>query len=359
MNITIVGAGNIGTQFAVHCAEKGHRVVVFGSKPELVNNELCIVDENDRVVHKGRILYATNNNEKAFKAADIIFVTVPAFCMEQISKDIYPYASSNLKIGLIPGTGGGECAFRKCIEKGATVFGIQRVPSTARLVEYGKSVKAIGYRKQLQLASIPQKAGQECGRIMQDIFGMDVNVLDNYLNITLTPSNSVLHTTRLSVLFNDYASGKIYNEVPYMFETWDDKSSELLIQCDKEVQKICQELYPIDLKNVKSLREHYESYSINEMTKKLSSIRGFKGALAPMVETEHGYVPDLKSRLFVADFSYGLSILIQIGNFLHIEVPYMKKVLNWYHGIMLEKEEFEYKKYGILEKKDLISFYSI
>lgn len=27
--ITIVGAGNIGTQAAVHCARKGHRVKIF------------------------------------------------------------------------------------------------------------------------------------------------------------------------------------------------------------------------------------------------------------------------------------------------------------------------------------------
>ncbi|MBR4376501.1 MAG: NAD(P)-binding domain-containing protein, partial [Spirochaetia bacterium] len=34
MKITIVGGGNIGTQFAIHCAEKGHDVVIFTSKPE-------------------------------------------------------------------------------------------------------------------------------------------------------------------------------------------------------------------------------------------------------------------------------------------------------------------------------------
>ena len=29
MNITIVGAGNIGTQIAVHAAAKGHSVTIF------------------------------------------------------------------------------------------------------------------------------------------------------------------------------------------------------------------------------------------------------------------------------------------------------------------------------------------
>lgn len=29
MKITIVGAGNVGTQFAVHCAEKRHDVIIY------------------------------------------------------------------------------------------------------------------------------------------------------------------------------------------------------------------------------------------------------------------------------------------------------------------------------------------
>ena len=34
MKITIVGAGNIGTQFAVHCAQKGHEVTIYTSNCE-------------------------------------------------------------------------------------------------------------------------------------------------------------------------------------------------------------------------------------------------------------------------------------------------------------------------------------
>lgn len=51
MNITIVGAGNIGTQFAVHCAEKHHKVIVYGSKPDKIGKELCIVNESGNTIH--------------------------------------------------------------------------------------------------------------------------------------------------------------------------------------------------------------------------------------------------------------------------------------------------------------------
>ena len=34
MNVTIVGGGNVGTQFAVHCSSTGNEVTIYTSKPE-------------------------------------------------------------------------------------------------------------------------------------------------------------------------------------------------------------------------------------------------------------------------------------------------------------------------------------
>ena len=124
MNITIVGAGNVGTQFAVHCAENGHKVTIYGSKPEKINRELTIINENDEVIHRGTIAKATNSEEEAFSNADLIFVTMPATLMKSNAAKIEPFARPGMKICIAPGTGGGECAFRRCIEKGATVFGV-------------------------------------------------------------------------------------------------------------------------------------------------------------------------------------------------------------------------------------------
>ena len=79
MNITIAGGGNVGTQFAVHCAKKGHQVTVYSSKPECFDNHLFIVDKTGAVIDESVIKGATDDDEKAFSTADLIFVTVPAF----------------------------------------------------------------------------------------------------------------------------------------------------------------------------------------------------------------------------------------------------------------------------------------
>lgn len=357
MNITIVGAGNIGTQFAVHCAEKGHSVTVYTSKPGKIAKELYIVNEYGKEIHCGTIKCATNDAAAAFESADLVFVTVPAFCMQDIADKIIPYSHSGMKIGLIPGSGGGECAFIKCLDNGATIFGIQRVPSVARLVEYGKCVKATGYRELLYAAALPNKETNVCSEIVGTLFDKSCIPLPNYLNLTLTPSNPLIHTTRLKTLFNDYYEGKTYDRVPLFYEEWDNAASELLLKCDDEVQNICNNIKQFDLSYIRSLRVHYESPTAEALTKKISGIPGFKGIAAPMLEVDGGYIPDLNSRYFTADFSYGLSILVQIAQFFNLDTPYMKNTLNWYCKIAVKKEEFRFENYGIKTIEDFLKFY--
>ena len=142
MKITIVGGGNIGTQFAVHCAEKGHEVIVYTSKPEVFGTRLNIVDDTGATTHEGSIRMATFDPEAAFRKADVIMVTLPANLMGGIAETIWAHTPSSTVIGVVPGSGGGECAFHKCIERGNVFFGIERVPAIARLIQKGKTVKA-------------------------------------------------------------------------------------------------------------------------------------------------------------------------------------------------------------------------
>lgn len=359
MKITIVGGGNIGTQFAVHCAEKNNDVIIYSSKFEKISKKLLIVNEKKEVIHKGIINKATNNDEEAFKDADLIFITLPAFMMNEIADKIYNFIRPGVKIAIIPGSGGGECAFKKCMKKGAIIFGLQRVPSVARLVETGKIVCATGYREKLYVASLPSKYAKECSEIVSDIFDMPCDLLPNYLNLTLTPSNQILHTTRLNIIFKNYKKGIFYNKLPLFYEDWNDDTSELLFKCDDEVQKICKAVREFDLTNVKSLKVHYESDTPNKLTSKIQSIKGFKGLKTPALEENGMFIPDLNSRYFTADFNYGLLILIQISNLLGIETLNMKSVWDWYEGIMIFQKKFSYEEYGIMTYDDFVEFYGI
>lgn len=357
MNITIVGGGNIGTQFAVHCANKEHNVIIYTSKFALFKKHLFIVDENDNITKEADIAEATDNPKKAFSNADLIFVTTPSFCIQNIAELINIYAPSSSLVCLVPGCGGGEFAFRDF--KGI-LFGMQRVPSVARVVLPGEKVKAVGYRKELFVSALNNKYTKICNEIIHNIFDIKCNEIPCYLNLTLTPSNPILHTTRLYSMFKDYCPEKVYETIPMFYEDWDNNASELLLKCDEEVQNICHTLDTLNLSYVVSLKKHYEANNAEDLTNKIRSIKGFKGIKTPMVmKTDgKGFIPDFSSRYFIADFAYGLIIFKEIADICKIQTPNIDELCNWYKALCPSIDLYDLKKYNIVNKSDLIEFYS-
>ena len=359
MKVTIYGGGNIGTQFAVHFAETGNDVIMFTSRPDKFSKHLTIVNRDGEVLHEGDIQKATSDSAEAFSDADVIFIIVPSFAMKTAALKVIPFVKEGAFIGIIPGNGGGEVAFKEAIDKGAIVFGLQRVPSVARLVEYGKSICATGYRKTLYTASLPKMYTDEACRILSDGLQMECEPLPDYLNLTLTPSNPILHTTRLMTLFKDYIPGEtVYKSVPLFYEAWSDETTELLFKCDDEVQGLCRELKDFDLSEVKSLKVHYENNTVKGFTQKIRSIEGFKGLPTPTVKIEGGFIPDLDSRYFTADFNYGLFVIIQVSDLVGYKMPNCQSVFDWYQKLKKpEYGEFSYREFGITDKASFEKFY--
>ena len=315
------------------------------------------MDETGVSIHEGWIRRAVSDPEQAFRTADLILVTVPAMMMRTTAELIFDHADVATFIGVVPGNGGSECAFRRCIERGNVFFGIERVPAIARLVQKGRTVMSNGYRKELHVASLPSKYAEKCADIIRRLFDIDTVVIPNFLNLTMTPSNPILHTTRLRTIFENWEKGVVYRKVPLFYEEWDDASSTLLIKCDDEVQGICKTFPDIDLRYVRSLKANYECQTVDEMTKKISSIAAFKGLKTPVIEVDGGFIPDLHSRYFTSDFSFGLAIIKQIAEFAGVPTPNIDATLSWYKSIAVETEEFRFEDYGIDDIEQFREFY--
>lgn len=357
MRVTVVGGGNIGTQLAVHCAEAGHEVTVYTSTPQAFGSHLNIVDDDGVTTHEGVISLATSDPEKAFGRAAVILVTVPATMMKSTACTIFENTSKDVLIGVVPGNGGGECAFRRCIERGNTFFALERVPAIARLVQKGRTVRSSGYRKELHVAAIPEKSADLCAEMVREIFRMPCKTIPCMLSLTLTPSNPILHTSRLYGLFRGWREGMVYDSVPLFYSEWDDRASEVLFQMNAEEQRICRALPEFKLSNVVSLTEYYQAPTIEAMTKKIRSIPAFRGLGTPVLHVDGGVIPNLKSRYFTADFSYGLSIIQQVGRMSRVETPVMDEVMRWYKSIAVVRDEFCFADYGIVNRRGLKAFY--
>lgn len=346
MNVTIIGGGNIGTLIAAELSRKNHIVTVYSSKPEKWHSKITVFGEtSDDFMFESEIYKSTNDIEIALKDAEFVWITHPSFEFSHLNEIMKDYVKPGMIIAVAPGSGGAEFAFRDLIKKGCILFGLQRVHSIARLEEYGKSVHMLGRKNKVHGAAIPYNMTNKVCKIVSDMFDMPCSPLKNYLSVTMTPSNPILHTTRLYSMFKDYKPGEVtYDKNELFYEGWNNYSSEMLIACDEEVQEVC-EAVNLDLKSVKSLKVHYESYSASDMTNKIRSIEAFKGLKSPMVEKDGRWIPDFSSRYFTADFSYGLKILIDIADLYNINVPNMKKVWNWYVSEDNPSSYFSLKSY--------------
>ena len=329
MRITVIGGGNIGTLMAAEISRKGHQVTICTSKPLLWSSQIEVYDKDNNFLFRSGDIKITSSYKEGVSDAEIIFITLPAHLLHGVAEEILPYVSAGQKIGIIPGGGGAEFSFGNIIKRGAELFCFQRVHCIARLKEYGKSVLALGRKQNIEIASIPAKSAIKICKVISEFFDMPCVATSNYLCSTMTPSNNVLHTSRLYTMFLNYSAGIAYPQNYLFYEEWTDEASTVMLELDRERKAVCNAL-PADLSRVKGIDEHYESFTPEDMTKKIKSIPAFKGILTPMVKVEGGYIPDFTSRYFTSDFSYGLKIIKDLAKVFEVETPKIDEVLNWY-----------------------------
>lgn len=356
MKITIIGGGNIGTLLAAEFSKKGYETYIFSSKNNGISN-IEVFNNNNEFLFKSNDIVITNDLEKSINGSKFIFITYPPELFEDISQKLDNKLDEGSYLGIIPGSGGCEFIFKNLINQGVTLFGLQRVHSIARIKDVGKSVYMLGRKDSININVFKNDNVDYVKNFLEDSLDMPCHILDNYLTITLSPSNQILHTSRLCCLFNDYVLGETYPDNILFYETWDDESSELLIKCDEELQKLCDKI-PFDLTEVKSLKDHYESHTISDMTNKISNIPAFKGLTSPMIQNDEGlWVPDFKSRYFASDFSYGLKIIIEIAKLYHTPTTYLEYVWDWFVNLENPKNYFSLNKYKINSKDEFEKHY--
>ena len=331
MRICIIGGGNIGTAMAIMAANSGKAdVVILTSDPQRWHYDLVMTDHVlGKSVH-AQVANITSDYEQAVNGSDMILITHPSFLVPNTLEQVSMHLKKPSIIGIIPGTGGAEFAAQKLLQSGHIFFGVDRVPCISRVTEYGKSVDA-SFKKSVRLCAIPGKETERICSLFSYIFGVGCFAVRNYLTITLTPSNPILHTSRLFALCQSHSQA-VWAAPPMFYQDWDDASSELLLQCDVELQELCGALSDIPL-DVIPLRIHYEADTVQAMTQKLRSLSALKSIPCPMMRVDGGYALDLASRYFTEDFPYGLCILKGFAAACRMSVPHMDMILRWYESM--------------------------
>lgn len=340
--ICVCGGGALGHIMLSVISSKGYDVSLLTNHPEKWSDRIVSRDLNGKE-YTGIICKISSDPRDVIPESDIIILCLPGFLIDEEIKKIKQYLKEDACIGSIVSSTGFFISALANLNDNAKLFGFQRVPFIARVEEYGKSAKLLGYKKSLNMAFYGIRDVDLIVTMFCRILDTPINVLGHVFEATLTNSNPLLHTTRLYTLFKDYNKGKIYPKEILFYEEWNDESSEILIECDNEFQRLLLTL-PVTKNSIPSLLEYYESDDKYSLTKKISSIEAFKKIKAPMNRVDGGYIPDISSRYFTEDIPYGLLLIKYIAQIRNIDTPNIDKVIDWCQNIMSKN----YIKDGIL-----------
>ena len=327
MVITVFGAGNLG----LACSAKlsgAHDVTLYTTRPHEPRETLRFQYEQGPV--EEATFNVTDNLEKAC-GAELILCTYPAFLRQQFIADVAPYLAPGTLLGFVPGYGGVEYFSQDLIARDVTVFGFQRVPYVCRSSWNDRFAHILSAKSRLYVAALPKAQTDAVAALMEELFGIPTQALKEFLAVTLVPSNPLLHTSGAYGIFKDYQSGDVYPEQLMFYEEWNDDTSRFLLSYDDELQAICRALAPLDLSEVVSLREYYESPTPEAMTAKLKSIEAFKVVKAPLRPLDGGgFVPNWGDRMFVEDYPFGVAIIKDIATMVGVDTPTIDTLLDFY-----------------------------
>lgn len=327
MNVCIIGGGSLGHVCAgVFASQEGVSVNIYTQHPQLWSRTICVTDINEKQ-YVGTMAIVSNVAQEVVVGADMVFLCLPGFLIEETLRSIKPYLSSETIVGSIVSSTGFFFAAHKVLPLTTKLFGFQRTPFIARTDKYGSSANLLGYKKEVAMACENIKDQESFRREVEWLFVTPTKLLNNFYEASLTNSNPILHTGRLYSMWRNWDS-QPYDHNILFYREWNDEASKYIIRMDREFMELLDRL-PVDKRNIPSLLTYYESQDAASLTRKISTIRAFEGITSPMKQAEGGWVPDFESRYFTEDFPYGLKFIKELAEEHGVETPTIDEVLVW------------------------------
>ena len=322
LNICICGGGSLGHVCAgVLASRHSVRVSILSGHPSDWGNIVSVTDPDGKV-YTGPIAKVSSDPAEVVKGSDIVLLCVPGYLIEKTLQSIKPFVG-DAAVGSVVCSTGFFFFAHKILGENAKLFGFQRVPYIARVSEYGSKALLLGYKSSLlaALENIPDPFTDT----LQALFGTPVAKADNYLQVSLTNSNPILHTGRLFTMFKGQEE-RVFDHNILFYKEWTDEASRKLIEMDEEFFRLLDKL---EVKGIPTLLDYYESTDAASLTRKISSIGAFQAITSPMVPCDGGWKLDKSSRYFTEDFPFGLRWIKELAADNNIETPVIDEVYAW------------------------------
>lgn len=310
--------------------------------------------------------------------SEIVFLVAPAFAHKAMLDAITPYLGAKTWVGALPARGGFDYAAFSILtahkRPDVRLFGLQTLPWSCRIEKYGESVRILGIKSIVDVATRPAIQVEEMQQTLQSILGLSMDKAANFLALTLANVGQLIHPGIMYSLFAGW-DGKPYRAetIPLFYQSLNEKGAAILQQLSDDIQHVRSHLtHYLDLSAVRPLHEwllrSYPNDIADPSTLRSAFVsnRAYAGLKAPMQEVAPGeYAPDFKARYLAEDAPYGLAISRAIAQLAGVRTPMIDEVLRW-AGARLEIDLLDSQapglrtpqNYGIHHLKELLEFTS-
>ncbi|KAL8272668.1 hypothetical protein Esti_003372 [Eimeria stiedai] len=354
MCVCVVGGGNIAGATAAWLSRPGKNlcVHVLTRQPQRwVPNIKARANPTCRwgllQAFESNVQLITSDPKAAVANADLVIVAAPANVHLELLQKVGPHLKPGCVLGTAFAQGGFDWAVEKALgaaqSKLSAVFGLQHVPWLARWEEPGKAIEIIGPKRFLCAAVSPPCATAMVQLLLQLCFDQPCKLLPNFLCLTLTPSNQIIHPARYYSIFKDWDGVRAYREDEIswgLYTEFDAEAAKYLGLLDAELQAIKQAIIKrcpnLDLSTVMPIQERIiQQYGDDVKDRSnlqmvVSSNRGYASCRTPATAVPGGFHPSVGGRLFQEDVPSGLCVLKNIAEMMDVATPTVDLMIEWH-----------------------------
>lgn len=353
--LVVCGGGNSSHILIPFLRDSIFDVYVYTSRPSQWSNTINLEwqDANGNLLDTsyGNIILASNNPSELFPDADYVVFCMPVHKYRVALHDIAPYLNKEKEVFLctLYSQGGWNWMVDEIKKEqglnNIVTFAFGLIPWICRIKEYGHIGVVYGVSKIANFAAVAP--GYYFGQITKElikpicenkIVHERVEQSPNFISLTLSADNQIIHTSRCLGLYKVY--GKEWDkkeDVPWFYKDWDDLSADILKSIDAEYTLIRNEFKSnFKDKDFSYMRDYMEleqfgyNEGITDIKASFTDFGTLDAIATPVALNENGkWQIDRTHRFFLDDIFYGNCIAKWMAEQLNVETPTIDEVLRW------------------------------
>ena len=360
--LVVCGGGSSAHTLIPMLNGAGFEVSIFTSRPQQWSSHIDLEwhDPSGRVMAKfeGQLGKASDRPELLFPDADYVVFCMPVHCYRKTLHQIAPYLSKTktVFVGTVYGQGGWNWMVDEVKQKfkldNIVTFAFGLIPWICRIIEYGHKGVTYGCKEVNYAAVYPNEYFKQIDEellehICFDWFGKGkVMQSDNFISLTLSVDNQIIHTSRCLGLYKVYGkTWKSKDEVPWFYRDYDETSAQLLADLDDDYTKIREAIkrmapgkdFRFMLDYLALERFSYQSQN-TDIRESFVNSQTLVSIGTPVVQNSDGlWEVDRNHRFFMDDIYYGNMIAKWMAQKLDIDTPTIDEILQWAQMVRGEK----------------------